>query len=154
MVVSARTMALATPYLVSEVDSGQVLIENQATAVWYPAALSKLMTLYVALDAVRARRLTLDTPLIMSGRATKVDPLTMGFSPGTEVTLDNALKMLIASSANDVAAMVAEGVSGSVEAFAEDMNSAARRLGLRESISLIRMVCTIPIKYPRHETWQ
>ena len=57
----------------------------------------------------------------------------MGFRPGTEVTLDNALKMLMVKSPNDVAVMVAEGVSGSVEAFADDMNSAGQRLGLRES---------------------
>ena len=57
----------------------------------------------------------------------------MGFRPGTEVTLDNALKMLMVKSPNDVAVMVAEGVSGSVEAFADDMNADAQRLGLRES---------------------
>ena len=57
----------------------------------------------------------------------------MGFRPGTEVTLDNALKMLMVKSPNDVAVMVAEGVSGSVEAFADDMNAAAQRLGLHES---------------------
>ena len=58
--------AHATPYLVVDADSGQVLIDNQGTAVWYPASLTKLMTVYVALDAVRNGRLTLDTPLIMS----------------------------------------------------------------------------------------
>jgi D-alanyl-D-alanine carboxypeptidase len=57
----------------------------------------------------------------------------MGFRPGTEVTLDNALKMLMVKSPNDVAVMVAEGVSGSVEAFADDMNAAAQRLGMHES---------------------
>jgi D-alanyl-D-alanine carboxypeptidase len=57
----------------------------------------------------------------------------MGFRPGTEVTLDNALKMLMVKSPNDVAVMVAEGVSGSVEGFADDMNAAAQHLGLRES---------------------
>ena len=57
----------------------------------------------------------------------------MGFRPGTEVTLDNALKMLMVKSPNDVAVMVAEGVSGSVEGFADDMNAAAQRLGLHES---------------------
>ncbi len=57
----------------------------------------------------------------------------MGFRPGTEVTLDNALKMLMVKSPNDVAVMVAEGVSGSIEAFADDMNADAQRLGLHES---------------------
>ena len=90
------------------------------------------MTVYVALDAVRSGKLTLDTPLVMSVRAARMPPSKMGFRPGTEVTLDNALKMLMVKSPNDVAVMVAEGVSGSVEAFANDMNAAGQRLGLQE----------------------
>ena len=125
--------AQATPYLVVDADSDQVLMENEATAPWYPASLTKLMTVYVALDAVRNGKLTLDTPLIMSARAARMPPSKMGFRPGTEVTLDNALKMLMVKSPNDVAVMVAEGVSGSVEAFADDMNADAQRLGLHES---------------------
>jgi D-alanyl-D-alanine carboxypeptidase len=108
-------------------------MENEATAPWYPASLTKLMTVYVALDAVRNGKLTFDTPLIMSARAARMPPSKMGFRPGTEVTLDNALKMLMVKSPNDVAVMVAEGVSGSVEAFAADMNADAERLGLHES---------------------
>ena len=131
--LSAPARAQATPYLVVDADSGQVLIENEATEVWYPASLTKLMTVYVALDAVRAGKLTMDTPLVMSARAARMQPSKMGFRPGTEVTLDNALKMLMVKSPNDVAVMVAEGVSGSVEAFADDMNAAAKRLGLHES---------------------
>ena len=130
---SALASAQATPYLVVDADSGQVLIDNEATAVWYPASLTKLMTVYVALDAVRNGRLTLDTPLIMSLRAARMAPSKMGFRPGTEVTLDNALKMLMVKSPNDVAVMVAEGISGSVEAFADEMNADAQRLGLHES---------------------
>src|SRR5271157_5042849 len=125
--------ARATPYLVADAESGQVLIENEATAPWYPASLTKLMTVYVALDAVRAGKLTMDTPLVMSARAARMPPSKMGFRPGTEVTLDNALKLLMVKSPNDVAVMVAEGVSGSVEAFADDMNAAGQRLGLHES---------------------
>jgi D-alanyl-D-alanine carboxypeptidase len=123
----------ATPYLVVDADSDQVLMENEATAPWYPASLTKLMTVYVALDAVRSGKLTLDTPLVMSARAARMPPSKMGFRPGTEVTLDNALKMLMVKSPNDVAVMVAEGVSGSIEAFADDMNADAQRLDLHES---------------------
>ena len=123
----------ATPYLVVDADSDQVLMENEATAPWYPASLTKLMTVYVALDAVRSGKLTFDTPLVMSARAARMPPSKMGFRPGTEVTLDNALKMLMVKSPNDVAVMVAEGVSGSIEAFADDMNADAQRLGLHES---------------------
>ena len=125
--------AQATPYLVVDADSNQVLMQNEATAPWYPASLTKLMTVYVALDAVRSGKLTFDTPLVMSARAARMPPSKMGFRPGTQVTLDNALKMLMVKSPNDVAVMVAEGVSGSIEAFADDMNADAQRLGLHES---------------------
>ncbi|WP_246731664.1 D-alanyl-D-alanine carboxypeptidase family protein [Methylocapsa sp. S129] len=125
--------SLANPTLVIDADSGQVLIESQPTANWYPASLTKLMTVYVALQAVRAGRVTMDTPFVVSSRAANMPPSKMGFRPGVQVTLDNALKMLMVKSPNDVAVTVAEGVSGSVEAFAGEMNAAAAHLGMRES---------------------
>lgn len=125
--------ALANPTLVVDVNSGQVLIESQPSANWYPASLTKLMTAYVALRAVRDGRITMDTPFVVSQRAANMPASKMGFRPGVQVTLDNALKMLMVKSPNDVAVTVAEGVSGSVEAFADEMNAAAARLGLKES---------------------
>ena len=125
--------ASAAPYLVADADTGQVLMQNDATEVWYPASLTKLMTVYVALDAVRNGKLTMDTPLVVSARASRAPPSKMGFRPGTEVTLDNSLKMLMVKSPNDLAITVAEGVSGSVESFADAMNAAGQRLGLHES---------------------
>ena len=123
----------ASPSLVVDVDSGSVLYQDNATAPWFPASTSKLMTVYVALSAVREGRITLDTPLMVSPRAASMAPSKMGFRPGTLVTLDNALKMLMVKSPNDIAVTIAEGVSGSVESFANDMNVYATRLGLHES---------------------
>jgi D-alanyl-D-alanine carboxypeptidase len=125
--------AFANPALVIEMPSGAILYEDHATDPWYPASLTKLMTVYVALSAVRDHRIALDTPLVVSTRAVMMPPSKMGFKPGSLVTLDNALKMLMVKSANDMAVTIAEGISGSVEAFAEDMNSTARELGLTQS---------------------
>lgn len=125
--------AAASPAIVVDVATGNVLYENQANAPWYPASLTKLMTIYVALSAVRDHELSLDTPLVVSARAASMAPSKMGFAPGTEVTLNNALKMLVVKSANDIAVTVAEGIAGSVEAFAEDMNRAAAQLGMTET---------------------
>ncbi|QBR71541.1 D-alanyl-D-alanine carboxypeptidase [Beijerinckiaceae bacterium] len=130
---SAAERASATPALVIELESGAVLYEDHATQPWYPASLTKLMTVYVALNAVRDHKIALDTPLTVSARAASMPPSKMQFPPGTLVTLDNALKMLMVKSANDIAVVIAEGVAGSVEAFAEDMNDAARSLGLTQS---------------------
>jgi len=129
----AAAAARADPALVMDVASGEVLYEEQAADPWYPASLTKLMTLYVALSAVHEHRIALDTPIVVSPRAASQLPSKMGFTPGTQVTLDNALKMLMVRSANDMAVTIAEGVSGSVEAFAEDMNAAAATLGMRQS---------------------
>lgn len=128
------TVAQATPSLVIDVASGAVLEQDQATASWYPASLTKLMTAYVALEAVKAGRLTMDTPLMVSPRATRMAPSKMGFRVGQEVTLQNALIMLMVKSANDIAVTIAEGVSGSVEAFADEMNNASQRLGMTQSV--------------------
>jgi D-alanyl-D-alanine carboxypeptidase len=125
--------ALANPELVVDVDSGQVLLGRQSTANWYPAALTTLMTVYVALNAVRDGRVSMDTPFVVSARAASMPPSKMGFQPGVQVTLDNALKLLVVKSPNDVAVTVAEGISGSVEAFVDEMNAAGARLGLKES---------------------
>lgn len=133
LTLGACEAAAAGPSLVVDVDSGQTLSEHDATEPWYPASLTKLVTTYVALQAVRDGRLTLDTPLTMSARAAAEPASKMGFNPGTEVTLDNALKMLMVKSPNDVAVMIAENISGSVEAFADEMNATAQKLGMRES---------------------
>lgn len=125
--------AAAGPVLVVDSQSGSVLYDEHATEPWYPASVTKLMTTYVALSAVRDQRITLDTPIAVSARAASMAPSKMGFRPGTLVTLDNALKMLLVKSANDMAVTIAEGVSGSVEAFADDMNAAARSLGMTQS---------------------
>ncbi|MCC2095506.1 MAG: D-alanyl-D-alanine carboxypeptidase, partial [Hyphomicrobiales bacterium] len=97
------------------------------------ASLTKLMTAYVALDAVRRGKITLQTPMRVSRRAYRMAPSKMGFKPGTEVTLENALKIIMVKSANDVSVTIAEGISGSVEAFAAQMNATARSLGMYQS---------------------
>jgi D-alanyl-D-alanine carboxypeptidase len=125
--------ASAEPYLVADYDTGDVLMQSDATEPWFPASTTKLMTVYVALSAVRDGKLTMDTPLTMSRRAAAMPASKMGFRPGTLVTLDNALKMLMVKSPNDVAAMIGESLSGSIEAFAADMNAAAAKLGMKES---------------------
>ncbi|MCC6890936.1 MAG: D-alanyl-D-alanine carboxypeptidase [Hyphomicrobiales bacterium] len=130
---AAAAPAGAEALLLVEADSGKVLHAEQAATPWYPASITKIMTAYVALRAVREGRLTLDSPLRVSSNAAAAPPTKMGFPPGTTVTLDNAIKMLMVKSANDIAVVIAEGVAGSVENFAEQMNRHARRIGMTQS---------------------
>src|SRR5262249_43910998 len=137
--IACAATALAMPragaeaLLVIEADSGRVLYAQNAGQPWYPASVTKLMTAYVTLRAVKEGRLSLDTPLTVSPNATAQSPVKMGFGVGTVVTVDNALKMLMVKSANDMAVVLAEGVAGSIENFADEMNANARRLGMIQS---------------------
>jgi D-alanyl-D-alanine carboxypeptidase len=130
--IGARS-ASAEATLIVEADSGKVLHAEHATYPWYPASTTKLMTMYLTLKAVKDKRLNLDSLLTVSSNAVAQAPSKMGFGAGTTVTVDNALKMLMVKSANDMAVVLAEGVSGSIEKFADDMNAASRRLGMTQS---------------------
>src|SRR5882757_353851 len=125
--------AAAEALLVIEADSGKVLFAENATQPWYPASLTKLMTTYVTLRAVKEGRITLDKPLTVSANALGQAPVKMGFPVGTVLTVDNALKMMMVKSANDMAVVLAEGVGGSVEGFADLMNRNAQRLGMTQT---------------------
>ena len=125
--------AAANPAIVFDVATGQVIAHQDAFQRWYPASLTKLMTAYVAFRAVEAGELTLASPITMSKHAAAEPPSKMGFKPGQVVTLDNALKMLIVKSANDIAMAIGENVGGTQEAFVARMNAEATRLGMTGS---------------------
>ena len=131
-VVAARVVH-AEALLVVEADTGKVLQAENATYPWYPASVTKLMTAYVTLKAVKEGRISLDSLLTVSPVAAAQSPSKMGFRPGTQVTVDNALKMMLVKSANDMAVVLAEGVGGSVDGFSAQMNQAAHRLGMMQT---------------------
>ena len=133
LVLAAPRLAHAEALLVVEADSGKVLQAENATYPWYPASVTKLMTAYVTLKAVKERRISLDTLFTVSPVAASQSPSKMGFRPGTQVTVDNALKMMLVKSANDMAVVLAEGVGGSIDGFSAQMNQAAQRLGMTQT---------------------
>ena len=116
-----------------EADSGKVLEAENATMPWYPASLSKLMTAYVTLQAVKDGKITLDTVFTVSSVAASQSPSKMGFRPGTHLTVDNTLKMMLVKSANDMAVVLAEGVGGSIDGFSVMMNQTAQKLGMTQT---------------------
>jgi D-alanyl-D-alanine carboxypeptidase len=129
----APRAASAEALLVVEADSGKVLQSENATYPWYPASVTKMMTAYVTLKAVKDGRLSLDTVLTVSPVAAAQSPSKMGFRAGTQVTVDNALKMMMVKSANDMAVVLAEGVGGSVDGFSAQMNAAAQQIGMTQT---------------------
>jgi D-alanyl-D-alanine carboxypeptidase len=123
----------AEALLLVDVDTGKVITEQNPTSPWYPASVTKLMTTYVTLKALRDRRISLDSLLAVSPNAVAQQPSKMGFKVGTRLTVDNALKMMLVHSANDMAVVLAEGVSGSIEKFTAEMNAAAGSLGMTQT---------------------
>jgi D-alanyl-D-alanine carboxypeptidase len=123
----------AGPSLVVDASTGAVLHEERATQAWHPASTTKIMTAYVALRAVRAGRIGLETPIPASPLAARQPRVKVYIKPGQEITLDNALKVMMVKSANDIAYVIAEGVGGDVPTFVEMMNAEARRLGMTDT---------------------
>jgi D-alanyl-D-alanine carboxypeptidase len=133
LAVAMPCVAQAEALLLVEADTGKVLEAQNATYPWYPASVTKMMTAYVTLKAVKDGKLTLDTLLSVSPVAASQSPSKMGFRPGTQVTVDNALKMMLVKSANDMAVVLAEGVGGSIDGFSAMMNEAAQKLGMTQT---------------------
>jgi len=131
--MAGAASAVTAPILVVDAESGKVIYSQGATDPWYPASITKLMTTYVALDMVRQGKVSLDTLLTVSPAAAAEPPSKMGFKPGTQITLDNALKIIMVKSANDVAWAIGENLGGTIDGFSDMMNETAHRIGMRES---------------------
>ena len=118
-------------FIVVDANSGMVLGQRDADHIWHPASVTKLMTAYLTFKAIQSGQLRMTSPVIVSKNALAEPPSKMGFKVGTAITVDNALKMLIVHSANDIAVALAETIGGGSEArFVAQMNAEARRLGM------------------------
>ncbi|MCL6607951.1 MAG: D-alanyl-D-alanine carboxypeptidase [Geminicoccaceae bacterium] len=116
--------------IVVEYPSGKVLSESGADVVTYPASLTKMMTLYLTFEALRAGRVGMATRLSVSAEAARQPPSKLGLRPGSTIRLDEAIRALAVKSANDVAVVLAEGIGGSEARFAQLMSYRARELGM------------------------
>ena len=133
LVALAAGAADAGPTLLFDAKTGQVIDSEDAFARWYPASLTKLMTTYVAFRAVETGEVTLQSPVRVSRNAANEPPSKMGYPVGTILTLDNALKIIMVKSANDIATSIGESLAGSEEAWAARMNAESKRLGMTGS---------------------
>lgn len=128
------TMAAAAhadePYMLFDVNDGRILLQNDAFARWYPASLTKLMTVYITFEELQSGKVTLLSPVRITKDAARQPPSKIGLKPGTVLTLDAALKLMLVKSANDIAMAVGENLGGSEAAFVDRMNAEAQRLGM------------------------
>ncbi|HUN40579.1 MAG TPA: D-alanyl-D-alanine carboxypeptidase family protein [Acetobacteraceae bacterium] len=118
--------------VVSEAN-GTVLESVNPDAPRHPASLAKLMTLYIAFEALRDRRITLDTTVPVSAHCASMQPTKLGLRPGMPFTVQQAILGMVTWSANDAACALGELLGGSEEQFAEMMTLRARALGMSQS---------------------
>jgi len=125
----------AAPYaaMVMDARTGEVLHSRNADTRLHPASLTKMMTLYVAFQAIERGEITLDTPVRISRLAASEPPSKLGLRSGQTIRLRFLLRAAAVKSANDAATAIGEAISGSEEAFAARMNRTARAMGMRNT---------------------
>jgi D-alanyl-D-alanine carboxypeptidase len=120
--------------LVADMNTGRVLVAENAKQQNYPASLTKIMTLYLTFDALEHGRLHLDDYLIVSNNAASAAPVKLGLTAGTKIRVEDAIIALAVYSANDVARVLAENLKGGKEqTFASLMTRVAREIGLSQT---------------------
>jgi len=122
----------AAPYaaMVMDARTGEVLHSRNADTRLHPASLTKMMTLYIAFEAVRNGEITMDTPVRISRNAAAEPPSKLGLRAGQKLALRYLVRAAAVKSANDAATAIGEAISGSEAAFARRMTRTAKALGM------------------------
>lgn len=120
--------------IVVDVNSGKVLNQSDPDGLRHPASVTKVMTLYLLFEQLEAGKLTLDSELPVSARASAQAPSKLGLKPGSTLRVEDAIRALITRSANDAAVVVAEAIGGSESRFAQMMTRKARQLGMTRTV--------------------
>jgi len=119
--------------IVVDAETGEVLFARHADSQRYPASITKMMTLYLAFEALSEGRVKLDDVITVSARAASQPPSKLGLGAGQTISLDNAMRATAVRSANDMAMSIAEHVGGSQDRFAAQMTLKARQLGMTQT---------------------
>lgn len=119
--------------LLMELNSGQVLYEKDPDTARRPASVTKIMTMLLAFDAIDSGKLSLDGTITVSEHAAGMGGSQVYLEVGETQTVEDMLKCMIVSSANDAAVAVGEAIAGSEEAFVDMMNAKAEELGMNNS---------------------
>lgn len=125
----------AAPYaaLVMDARTGKVLHARSADRKLHPASLTKMMTLYLAFEAVRTGKLRLDQKVRVSRRAAGQVPSKIGLRAGRSVSIRDLIRATAVKSANDASVALGEAIAGSETAFAKRMTQKARTLGMKNT---------------------
>ena len=119
--------------IVVDAQSGEVLFARHADSRRYPASITKVMTLYLAFEALAAGKVSLTDELVVSPRAASQPPSKLGLAAGQRITLDDAMRATAVRSANDMAVVIAEHIGGSEARFAAMATLKAEQLGMTQT---------------------
>ena len=119
--------------IVVDNGSGKVMEAVNADELRYPASLTKLMTLYMAFEALRDHKIALGQTVPVSGHAASMEPSKLGLLPGTYFTVSDAILGIVTKSANDAACALGELLGGDEDRFGQMMTLRARGLGMTSS---------------------
>ena len=120
--------------IVIDANSGDVLQQNNADKLRYPASLTKMMTLYLLFEQIEAGHYDLNSRLSVSANAARQPPTRLGVKPGGTITVEAAILSLVTRSANDVSVVIAENISGDVDSFARRMTAKAHQIGMSRTV--------------------
>ena len=119
---------------VTDFASGKVLTEKQPDMPMKPASMAKIMTVYIAFERIADGSLSLDDTFLISEKAWRKGGSKTFVEVGKQVTVRDLLFGIVVQSGNDAAIAIAEGISGTEDGFAEEMNYVARKLGMRNTV--------------------
>ena len=120
--------------IVIDAHTGRILHANNPDGQRHPASLTKMMTLYLAFQALDAGKLQLDRRLAVSENASEQSPSKLGLRPGQSIRVEDAILGLVTESANDAAVVLGEAMGGSEAHFAQMMTRQAQALGMKQTV--------------------
>ncbi len=116
-----------------DLSTHTVLLDKDGETQMHPSSMSKLMTLYILFDRLKSGRLKLESSYPVSEKAWRTQGSKTFVELGAEISVEDLIHGIIIQSGNDACVVVAEGISGSEEAFAKEMNATAAKLGMKTS---------------------
>ncbi|MFA5984505.1 MAG: serine hydrolase [Methylococcaceae bacterium] len=134
ILVSASTSSYARhAAIVVDAENGMVIHEQDASQPWFPASLTKVMTIYLTFESLKSGRLRLSSPVTVSAHAASQPKSRLGLRQGEHLTTEEAILATIMRSANDAAVVLAEEIGGNEANFAQMMTAKAHALGMSSS---------------------
>ncbi|MGJ5619924.1 D-alanyl-D-alanine carboxypeptidase family protein [Sulfitobacter sp. MF3-043] len=132
LLVVVPLSAMAAPYAAYVIDArtGKVIHSRNADTRLHPASLTKMMTLYIAFEAIERGQISLDSKVTISKNAASEPPSKLGLRPGQKIALRYLIRAAAVKSANDAATAIGEAIEGSEAKFARRMNRTAKALGM------------------------